>query len=67
MMRDLGHLDDEAVERITGQLVAGPRAGVMVTYEEMRRVVGIALFDAEAGMRPEARELLAAEWPRLFS
>ena len=67
MMRDLGHLDDDAVDRITGQIVAAPRPGVLVTYEEMRRVVAVALFDADAGMRPEARELLAAEWPRLFS
>lgn len=67
LLRDLGHLDDTAVEKLTAQLVAQPRAGRVVTFDELRRAVAIHLFDAEKGLRPDARELLAQEWPRLFS
>ncbi|MFN7147705.1 MAG: hypothetical protein ACK4YP_28305 [Myxococcota bacterium] len=67
MLRDLGHLDDAAVEKLTTQLVASPRPGRLVTFEELRRAVAMLLFDAETTMRPDARELLAQEWPRLFS
>ena len=67
LLRDLGHLDDPAVERLTAQLVAQPRGGRVVTYEELRRAVAVLLFDADAAMRPESKELLAQEWPRLFS
>jgi len=67
LVRDLGHLDDAAVERLTEQLVAQPRAGRVVTFDELRRAVAIHLFDAENGLRSEARELLTQEWPRLFS
>ncbi len=67
MLRDLGHLDDAAVEKLTNQLVAEPRAGRLVTFDELRRAVATLLFDSEATMRPDARELLSQEWPRLFS
>jgi hypothetical protein len=67
MLRDLGHLDDAAVERLTAQFVAQPRQGRVVTYDELRRAVAILLFDAETAMRAESKELLSAEWSRLFS
>lgn len=67
LLRDLGHLDDAAVEKITSALVAQPRAGRIVTLDELRRAVASHLFDAEATLRADARELLTQEWPRLFS
>jgi hypothetical protein len=67
MLRDLGHLDEPAVERLTEKLVAQPRAGRVVTYEELRRAAAILLFDAESGMRSDSKELLTQEWARLFS
>jgi hypothetical protein len=67
MLRDLGHLDEPAVERLTEQLVAQPRPGRVVTYEELRRAAAILLFDAETNMRAESKELLTQEWARLFS
>jgi hypothetical protein len=67
MLRDLGHLDDAAVEKLTKQLVANPRAGSLVTFDEVRRAAATLLFDAEPNLRPEAKELLGQEWSRLFS
>jgi hypothetical protein len=67
LLRDLGHLDEAALEKLTTQLVGEPRAGRLVTFEELRRAVATLLFDAESSMRPDARELLQQEWPRLFS
>jgi hypothetical protein len=66
LLRDLGHLDDAGMDRLTSLLVAQPRASRTVTFEEVRRVAAGILFDREAALRPEQRELLAAEWPRLF-
>lgn len=66
LLRDLGHLDDAAVEALTGQLVASHRSENVVTFDEMRRAAATWLFDHEAALRPESRELLTAEWSRLF-
>jgi hypothetical protein len=67
MLRDLGHLDDVAIEKLTSDLVSQQRPGRLVTFDEVRRATALALFDAETAMRPDARELLTQEWPRLFS
>ncbi|MFZ5475939.1 MAG: hypothetical protein ACOZNI_04115 [Myxococcota bacterium] len=66
LLRDLGHLDDAGVDRLTSLLVAQPRQGHVVTFDEVRRVAAALLFEREAAMRPEQRELLTAEWARLF-
>jgi hypothetical protein len=66
LLRDLGHLDDAALERLSGALVSQPR-GRVVTFDEVRRALAAALFDAEAAeTRADTREVLAAEWGRLF-
>jgi hypothetical protein len=65
LLRDLGHLDDAAVERLSGALVASPH-GRVVAFAEVRRAAAVALFDAESSTRPDARELLTQEWARLF-
>lgn len=67
LLRDLGHLDDAALEKLAGDLVAQPRQGRVVTFDEIRRAAAVLLFEREPTMRPEARELLNAEWARLFS
>lgn len=67
LLRDLGHLDDAAMEKLTAQLLSQTRNGRVVSFEDVRRAVAIFLFENEAQMRPDARELLAQEWPRLFS
>jgi hypothetical protein len=66
LLRDLGHLDDAALERLSGALVAQPR-GRVVSFDEVRRAVATAFFDTDAtSARSENREVLAAEWGRLF-
>jgi len=67
LLRDLGHVDDATMERITSTLVTGARAGGAIGFDETRRVAAIALFEQEARMRPEAKELLGTEWSRLFA
>lgn len=66
LLRDLGHLDDAAIDAITGALVSRPRESQVVTFDEVRRAAALHLFEHEASLRPEARELLGTEWPRLF-
>lgn len=66
LLQDLGHLDESGAERLTGELVANAREDRRITYEEVRRAAAVLLFDAEPAMRPEARELLEAEWGRIF-
>lgn len=66
LLRDLGHLDDAGLEALTGQLVGQPRQSRVVTFQELRRAAAVYLFEREAAMRPDARELLTAEWARLF-
>jgi hypothetical protein len=66
LLRDLGHLDDAGIEGLTGALVSKAHDGHVVTFEEVRRAAAVKLFETEGTMRSEARELLGAEWPRLF-
>jgi hypothetical protein len=65
LLRDLGHLDDASVERLSGALISNPH-GRVVGFAELRRAAAIALFDSEPNARPDTRELLAQEWGRLF-
>lgn len=66
LLRELGHLDDAAIDSITSALMsnAGPRATVDIA--DVRRACALWLTDQADRMRPEARELLQLEWPRLF-
>lgn len=70
LLRDLGHLDDAAIERLTARLLqqGGDRAGrrPVVGFEEVRRATAQLLFEGEDSMKPEARDLLWQEWGRLF-
>ena len=65
LLRDLGHVDEAAIERITDTLVKAPRRENRVSFDELRRVVALQLFDGR--MHPESRDVLDAEWARLFS
>jgi hypothetical protein len=67
LLRDLGHLDDAAMEKLTGQILSQTRPGRVVSFEDARRAAAVYLFDNEANLRPDARELLSQEWARLFS
>ena len=66
LLRDLGHLDEPTMEALTGRLVAVAHPGKLVTFEEVRQLAATLLFEKEAGLRPEARDLLSAEWARIF-
>lgn len=66
LMRDLGHLDAAAIEALTGRIVAEGRPQRRVGYDEVRRSVATWLFEHDAELRPEQRDWLQAEWPRLF-
>lgn len=69
LLRDLGHLDEGAMERLSDELLRSrpPGASPVISYEDARRAAAALLFDGEGKMRPEARELLGAEWLRLFA
>jgi hypothetical protein len=69
LLRDLGHLDDATMERLTDSILEARNASAppMVTYDEVRLAAATLLFDAESTMRPESRDLLGAEWNRLFA
>jgi hypothetical protein len=66
LLRDLGHLDDAAMERLTEHFLRSRSGSAPITYDDARRAAAVLLFDAEDGLRPESRELLSAEWTRLF-
>ncbi len=65
MLRELGHLDDSAIERLTGEFVNLPGARA-VSLQDARRAAAAMLFSGESSMRPEARDVLLQEWTRLF-
>jgi hypothetical protein len=67
LLRDLGHLDDAAVDAVTSGLVEAARPGRVVSFDEVRRAAAVHLFAHEESLRPEAKELLGQEWARLFS
>jgi hypothetical protein len=46
--------------------MADAAPGARVGIAEVRRACAIWLTDRAETMRPEARELLQLEWPRLF-
>ncbi len=66
LLRELGHLDDAAVDAITSSLMSSAAPRVQVDLSEARRACALWLTDQAERLRPEARELLYAEWPRLF-
>ena len=66
LLRDLGHLDPVAAEKLSAELVSQARPDKIVRLEDVRRAAAVLLFESEATLRPDARELLAAEWGRLF-
>jgi hypothetical protein len=66
LLRDLGHLDPTAMDSLTGELVRLGRPDRRVLFEDVRRMAASWLFDHEASLRPEQRDLLATEWARLF-
>ena len=67
LLRELGHIDDMGMDELTGQLMRESSGKHSVSLADARRVAAAFLFDAQAQMRPEARELLNTEWPRLFA
>ncbi len=66
LLRELGHLDDAAIEAIVAPLVTAQRSARVVTYEEIRRAAAIHLFEKEPALRSDMKEALGAEWLRLF-
>ncbi len=66
LLRELGHIDDAAVDSVTSALMADAAPGARVGIAEVRRACAIWLTERAETMRPEARELLQLEWPRLF-
>lgn len=66
LLRDLGHLDQGAVDKITAALISRPRPDPRVSFEEVRRAAAAYLFESEGRLRPDQKEVLSGEWPRLF-
>lgn len=67
LLRELGHLDDTAIEALTTGLMQNASAGGGIGLQDARRAAATWFADNEAQLRPEARELLNAEWGRIFS
>ena len=67
LLRELGHLDDAGIEVLTSQLMRAGSSGAPVTLADARRQAAIQLFELRPQLRPEQRELLDAEWGRLFA
>ena len=66
LLRDLGHLDEPALEALTGRLVATAHPGKVISFAEVRQLTATLLFEKESVLRPDARDLLNAEWSRIF-
>ena len=66
LLRELGHVDDLVIDQLTAQLMKAADGKHAVSHADARREAALHLFSARDGMRPEARELLDNEWPRLF-
>ena len=66
LLRELGHLDDAAIDSLTAALMDAAKPGDAVSFADARRAAAGWLADNEARIRPENRELLQAEWARLF-
>ncbi len=65
LLRELEHVDERVLARITDRLVIAPRKETRIGFDELRRAVAIELF--EKPMHQDARATLDAEWARLFS
>ena len=66
LLRDLGHIDDTGIERLSTELLADQRPDRVVSYDEVRRAAARMLFEGEVRLRSDQRDLLDAEWARLF-
>lgn len=66
LLRELGHLDDAAIDALTAQMMQEATAGQALALHDAKRAAAVWLADHENQLRPEARELLQAEWGRLF-
>jgi hypothetical protein len=66
LLRDLGHLDEPMLEALTARLVGEGHAGKQVSFIELKAAIATLLFERENALRPDIRDLLQAEWARLF-
>ena len=66
LLRELGHVDDLGIDQMTAELLQASDGQKPISFADARRVAALHLFTAQATMRPEVRELLMNEWPRLF-
>ena len=67
LIHNLGHLDEAAMEVLTTRLLSKSRPNNKVSFEELRQEIATYLFEREGTMRHDTRDLLSAEWGRLFS
>jgi hypothetical protein len=67
LVHNLGHIDDAAMEILTTRLLSKSRPDNKVGFEELRQEIAAFLFEREGSMRHDTRDLLSAEWGRLFS
>jgi hypothetical protein len=71
LLQDLGHLDDvlfeQVLESISKALVPEGAAHVLVSLDDVRRLVASMLMEQEAKLEDPQRKLLEREWALLFS
>lgn len=71
LLQDLGHLDDvlfeQVLESISKALVPEGATHVLVSLDDVRRLVASMLMEQEAKLGDPQRQLLEREWALLFS
>jgi hypothetical protein len=71
LLQDLGHLDDvlfeQVLESISKALVPPGATHVVVSLDDVRRLVASMLMEQEAKLEDPQRKLLEREWALLFS
>lgn len=71
LLQDLGHLDDvlfeQVLESISKALVPEGATHVLVSLDDVRRLVASMLMEQEAKLEDPQRQLLEREWALLFS
>ena len=68
---DLGHLDEASLDRVNQVLASidkplNENGMALITFEDVRRVASMALFERLPHLDGEARRMVEREWGLLF-
>ena len=68
---DLGHLDEASLDRVNQVLASmdkplNEHGMALITFEDVRRVASMAMFERLPHLDGEARRMIEREWGLLF-